>query len=46
MGKRIMRSTGPQWVALVLAVLAFAIITYIAMPPVVIKQATALWGGG
>jgi hypothetical protein len=41
-----MRSSGPQWVALVLAVLAFAIITYIAMPPGVIKQATALWGGG
>ena len=24
--------------------LAFAIITYVAMPPAVIKQATALWG--
>jgi hypothetical protein len=42
----IMRSSGPQWVALVLAVLALAIITYIAMPPGLIKQATALWGGG
>ena len=41
-----MRSTGPQWIALVLAALAFAIITYIAAPPAVIKQATALWGGG
>jgi hypothetical protein len=41
-----MRSTGPLWVALVLAVLTFAIITYIAMPPGVIKQATALWGWG
>jgi hypothetical protein len=41
-----MRSTGPQWVALVLAALALAIITYIAVPPTVIKQATALWGGG
>jgi hypothetical protein len=28
-----------------LAVLALAIITYIAMPPAIIKQATALWGG-
>jgi hypothetical protein len=28
-----------------LAVLALAIITYIAVPPTVIKQATALWGG-
>jgi uncharacterized membrane protein SirB2 len=46
MGKRIMRSTGPQWVALVLAVLALAIIAYIAMPLDLIKQATALWGGG
>jgi hypothetical protein len=33
-------------VALVLAALAFAIINYIAVPPTVIKQATALWGGG
>jgi hypothetical protein len=41
-----MRSTGPQCVALVLAVLAFAIITYIAMPPSLLKQATALWHGG
>jgi hypothetical protein len=41
-----MRSTGPQWVALVLAALALAIITYISVPPTVIKQATALWGGG
>jgi hypothetical protein len=40
-----MRSTGPQWIALVLAVWALAIIAYIAMPPGVIKQATALWGG-
>jgi hypothetical protein len=46
MGKCIMRSTGSQWVALVLAVLAFATIAYIAMPPDLIKQATALWGGG
>jgi hypothetical protein len=44
--ERIMRSTGPQWVALVLAALALAIITYIVAPPAVIKQATALWGGG
>ena len=43
---RFMRSTGPQWVALILAALAFAIITYIAVPPAVIRQATALWGGG
>jgi hypothetical protein len=41
-----MRPTGPQWIALVLAALAFAIITYIAVPPAAIKQATALWGGG
>jgi hypothetical protein len=41
-----MRSTGPQWVALVLAALALAIITNIAVPPTLIKQATALWGGG
>ena len=26
--------------------LALAIIIYIAVPPTVIKQATALWGGG
>jgi hypothetical protein len=30
---------------LVLAILTAAIIAYIAMPPGVIKQATALWGG-
>jgi hypothetical protein len=41
-----MKSSGPQWVALMLAVFAFAIIAYIAMPPDLIKQATALWGGG
>jgi hypothetical protein len=41
-----MRSTGPQRVVLVLAALALAMITYIAVPPAVIKQATALWGGG
>ncbi|WP_291571493.1 hypothetical protein [Bradyrhizobium sp.] len=41
-----MRSTGPQRVALALAVLALAIITYIAMPSAVIKQASALWSGG
>ena len=41
-----MRSTGPQRVALVLALLALAIIAYIAVPPALIKQATALWGGG
>jgi hypothetical protein len=42
----VMRSTGPQRVALVLAVLALSIITYVALPPAVIKQAAALWGGG
>ena len=41
-----MRSKGPQWVALMLAVLAFAIITFITVPPAVLKQASALWGGG
>jgi hypothetical protein len=40
-----MRSTGRQWVALVLAVWALAMIAYVAMPLDVIKQATALWGG-
>jgi hypothetical protein len=45
-GERIMRSSGPQWIALVLAVLALVTITYIATPPGVIKQATALWDGG
>jgi hypothetical protein len=29
---------------LALTVLAFAVITHIAMPPAVIKQTTALWG--
>ena len=28
------------------AVFALAIIVYIAMPPDLVKQATALWGGG
>jgi len=45
-GKASMRSTGPQWVALVLAVLALAVIIYIAISPAVFKQATAIWGGG
>jgi hypothetical protein len=45
-GGSIMRSSGPQWVSLVLAVLALAVITCIAVPPTIIKQATALWGGG
>jgi hypothetical protein len=44
--KRIMKSTGPQWVASMLAVLAFAIIIYVVMPPAVIRQASTLWGGG
>lgn len=40
-----MRSSGPQWVSLVLALIAIAVITYIAAPPVVFKHTTALWGG-
>lgn len=41
-----MRSSGPRWVSLVLALLALAVITYVAAPPALIDQATALWGGG
>jgi hypothetical protein len=41
-----MKTTGPQRVAFVLAMLALAIIAYIAIPPALMKQATALWGGG
>jgi hypothetical protein len=44
--RHIVKSTGPQWVASMLAVLAFAIIIYVMTPPVVIRQASALWGGG
>jgi hypothetical protein len=39
-----MRSAGPQWVSFVLAVLALAIIAYLATPAAVLKQATALFG--
>jgi hypothetical protein len=38
------RTTGPRRVAFVLAMLALAIIAYIATPPALIEQATALWG--
>jgi hypothetical protein len=41
-----MRSSGPRWVSLVLVLLALAIITYIAVPPALIKHATALLSGG
>jgi hypothetical protein len=40
-----MRSTGSQWVALVLTVLAFATISYIVVSPAAFRQATALWDG-
>ena len=40
-----MKSTRPQRVALVLALLALATITYIAIPPAAIKQAAAQWAG-
>jgi hypothetical protein len=39
-----MRSAGPQWVSLVLAMLALAMITYLATPAAVLKQATAIFG--
>jgi hypothetical protein len=39
-----MRSAGPQWVSLVLAMLALTTITYIATPAGVLKQATAFFG--
>lgn len=38
-----MRSRGPAFVGAMLA-LTFAIITYVATPPAVLKQATALIG--
>ena len=40
-----MKSSGPQWVSLALALLALSVITYIAVPPDLIKQATAVWTG-
>ena len=39
-----MRSAGPQWVSLALAVLALATIAYLATPAGVLKQATASFG--
>ena len=39
-----MRSAGPQWVSLVLAMLALATITYLTTPAAVLKQATAFFG--
>ena len=39
-----MRSAGSQWVSLVLAMLALAMITYLATPTAVLKQATAFFG--
>jgi len=41
-----MKSSGPRWVSLVLALLALAVITYAAAPRTLIDHATALWGGG
>jgi hypothetical protein len=41
-----MRSRAPQYVSFVLAVLAFAVIVYIAAPSDAIKQATGLFGSG
>ena len=38
-----MKSAGPQWVSLVLAMLALAMITYLATPAGVLKQATAFF---
>ena len=35
-----------HWIWMTLAVLALAVISYLAMPPAVIKQATALLGWG
>ena len=44
--KQSMQPKLQHWIWITLAVLALAVIIYIAMPPTVIKQATALlsWG--
>jgi hypothetical protein len=39
-----MRSAGPQWVSLVLAILAFATITYLTTPTGILRQAAAFFG--
>jgi hypothetical protein len=39
-----MRSAGPQRISLVLALLALAMIAYLATPAAVLKQATAVFG--
>jgi hypothetical protein len=44
-GDQIMRSTSPPWVWVAL-VLALLMIGYVVAPPVVIRQAAALWGWG
>jgi hypothetical protein len=41
-----MRSRAPQYVSFVLAVLAFAVIAYIAAPSEALKHATGLFGAG
>lgn len=45
-GDQSMQPKSQHWIWMTLAVLALAVITYLAMPPAVIKQATALlsWG--
>jgi hypothetical protein len=42
-GSYLMKSTAPMWVWVTL-VLAFLLIGYVVTPPVVIRQAAALWG--
>ena len=41
-----MQPTSQQWIWMTLAALALAVISYLVLPPVVIKQATALLSGG
>jgi hypothetical protein len=41
-----MQPKSEHWIWMMVAVLALAVISYLAMPPVVVRQATALlsWG--
>jgi hypothetical protein len=45
-GGSIMQPKSQHWIWMTLAVLALTVITYLVVPPAVIKQATALlsWG--
>jgi hypothetical protein len=45
-GDQSMQSKSQHWIWVALAVLALTVITYLVVPPSVIKQATALLSSG